>query len=102
MNRIRNVLARKRSALSLVAFLLLAGQLYSVAHASEFGPLPHEHNGFVCLAVFADEQDALVPTANLTAAMFTGPVRAVRPSARQALPARLSAIRPPPTGPPSI
>ena len=102
VNRIRNILVRKRSALGLFAGLLIAGQIYAVVHAGEFGPAPHEHNGVVCIAVSTDEQEGLVPTANLTASKFTALTSATLRSARQAPQERPRSVRPPPTGPPSI
>ena len=86
----------------LAIVLFLAGQVFSVAHASEHGTEPHAHNGVVCLAVLTDEQDGLVPSANLTASTFLAWVPAAPLSTPQAPLERQHSIRPPPTGPPSI
>ena len=49
MNRIRKILARKRSALGLIAFLLLAGQTVAAAHSHEDAPLHFvDENCLVC------------------------------------------------------
>ncbi|MCY3640739.1 MAG: hypothetical protein OXH37_06970 [Gammaproteobacteria bacterium] len=82
--------------------LFLAGQVFSVAHASEFGSDHHEHNGVACHAILNDEQEDLTAAANLTASTFIAVASAVPWSARQAPLERLRSIRPPPTGPPSI
>ena len=82
--------------------LSLAGQVFAIAHASEFGPDPHEHNGVACFAALSCEQEGLVPTANPTASTSTTLVSAVPLSENQALRKRLRSIRPPSTGPPSI
>lgn len=95
-------IARHNWILKLGVVLFLAGQTISVAHASEFGSLPHEHNGVACIAILADEQEGLVPAANLTAPIFVAAASAATQSARQAPLKRLRLIRPPPTGPPSI
>ena len=42
--------------------LFLASQLVASAHALEFGDAPHEHNGYSCVALSADDQVA--PVAN--------------------------------------
>lgn len=95
-------IAQHNWILKLGVVLFLAGQTISIAHASEFGSLPHEHNDVACIAVLTDVQEGLVPTANLTAPMFVAAASAATQSARQAPLKRLRLIRPPPTGPPSI
>lgn len=82
--------------------LFLIGQAFSVAHASEFGTDHHEHNGVACFAILNDEQEGLVPAANLTASTFIAWISAAPQSARPAPLKRQHSIRPPPTGPPSI
>lgn len=69
MNRIRKLLARKRSALSLIAFLLLAGQTIAAAHSHEDAPLHFvDENCLVCQ--FGSSLDDAVASvdANVTAA----------------------------------
>ena len=95
-------IAQHNRIAKLAIALFLAGQAFSVAHASEFGTEPHVHNGVVCLAILTDEQEGLVASANLTAATFLAWIPAAPQSARQAPLERLHSIRPPPTGPPSI
>ncbi|MYF01239.1 MAG: hypothetical protein F4234_13930 [Gammaproteobacteria bacterium] len=97
-----SLIAQHNWILKLGVVLFLAGQTISVVHASEFGSLPHEHNGVACIAILADDQEGLVSAANLTAPMFVAAVSAATQSARQAPLKRLRPIRPPPTGPPSI
>ena len=82
--------------------LFLAGQAHSIAHATEFGPGPHEHDGVVCLAILNDEQEDLVAAANVATSMFMAVVSATFQSTKQALPKRQRSIRPPPTGPPLV
>ena len=81
--------------------LSLAGQVFAIAHASEFGPAPHEHTGVACFAALSCEQEGLIPTANPTVSMSIALVSAVPQSAKQTLQKRLRSIRPPSTGPPS-
>jgi len=81
--------------------LFLAGQALFIAHASEFGPGHHEHDGVACFAILNDEQEAPVAAANGVAATFVAWISATLQSTNQALPTRLLSIRPPPTGPPS-
>lgn len=82
--------------------LFLAGQTLSIAHASEFGPGPHEHNGVACFAILNDEQDGIDAAANAAAPTFIALVSTTVQPTKQALPKRLLSLRPPPTGPPSI
>jgi len=82
--------------------LFLAGQAVSIAHASESGGLPHEHNGVACFAILTDEQDGLVPAADPAAPAFVAWVAHAPQAAKQAPLKRMRSIRPPPKGPPSI
>lgn len=82
--------------------LFLVGQLFSVAHASEFGPAPHEHNGVACIAILGDEQDALIPTSSLVEPIFVFFPTAITRTAREGHLDLIRAIRPPPTGPPAV
>lgn len=81
--------------------LLLVGLLFSIAHAAEHGSGAHEHEGVVCLVILNDEQDALIPQANLIALSATL-VSDKAIATRQVSPAFQGVIRPPSTGPPSI
>ena len=101
-NYVMLLITRHNWVLRLGLVLLLAGQVFSVAHASEHGPIPHEHDGIACIAILTDEQDGLVPTANLTASVFIALVTSVHQAAKDAPLKRLRSILPPPTGPPSI
>lgn len=95
--------ARKHSSkLTLGVILFLVGQLFSLAHASEFGSDPHEHNGVACVAILTDEHDGLTPATNLNAVGFN--LRTFTPSPILGLPPLVQprATRPPATGPPSI
>ena len=99
-NYVMSLITRHNWVLRLGLVLLLAGQVFSVAHASEFGRAPHEHDGVLCVAVLTDEPEGLVPTANLTASEFIALVADVPRPAREAPPKCLRSIRPPATGPP--
>ena len=83
-NYVMSLITRHNWVLRLGLVLLLAGQVFSVAHASEFGRAPHEHDGVLCVAILTDEQEGLVPTANLKASAFIALVAAVPQSARDA------------------
>jgi len=49
-------------ALAFFAILLLWSQGASIAHASNFGDLPHEHDGVACdVTLLGDEQDISLP-----------------------------------------
>jgi hypothetical protein len=82
--------------------LLLAGQLFSIAHAAEFGTIPHEHNGVVCLAALNNEQDEFLPPYELAPPSFNSQTIAENSPHRFDPAKRSSAILPPATGPPSI
>ena len=101
-NYVMSLITRHNWVLRLGLVLLLAGQVFSVAHASEFGRTPHEHDGVACIAILTDEPEGLVPTANLTASEFIALVADVPRPAIEAPPKCLRSIRPPATGPPSI
>ncbi len=66
--------------LKLGIFLFLASQLMASAHALEFGDAPHEHNGYACVALSADDQtgaatncSALVTKVILSAVVVVAP-----------------------------
>ncbi len=80
--------------------LFLAGQALSIAHASEFGSDPHEHNGVACLAILTDEQDGIVASAHPAASASVASASATPQPKRQAPRERAHSILPPPTGPP--
>lgn len=82
--------------------LFLAGHLFSIAHASEHGPAPHEHDGVVCTAILNDGQEGLVPAGNAAACVVVLAVSPAPGAARVVPVERPRTIRPPPTGPPSI
>jgi len=86
----------------LAIVLFLAGQALSIAHASEFGADPHEHNGVACLAILTDEPDGLLPSANPAASTPLALVSAAPQSGSCAAQRRIHSVRPPPTGPPAI
>lgn len=85
---------------ALVLFLL--GQALSVAHAAEHGGHDHEHEGVVCLALIHDEQEGLVPATGgmLPSVGVEVPQTSQIPELLRSVQA--SALRPPPTGPPSV
>ena len=95
-------IAQHKWTLRLGMVLFLAGQALSVAHASEFGHEPHEHNGVACVAILTDEPDGLVPAASLSAPKLTALAFVAAQPGRQARLGRPHAVRPPPTGPPSV
>jgi len=83
--------------------LFLSGQAFSVAHAREFGEVPHEHNGVQCAAMISnDEQEGPLTSANLVAPEWTAVSVAALQAAKQTPRLRARSIRPPATGPPSI
>ena len=88
--------------LHLGIILFLAGQVFSIAHASEFGSDSHEHNGVVCVAILNDEPEALVSAKPATTPTFKNGASNARPALQPAYFQHLRAIRPPATGPPSI
>jgi len=88
--------------LKLGVVLFLVGQVFSFAHASEYGSAAHEHIGVACVAVLNDEHDVLATKAQLAApAFFSSACRVL--STHRVLPTeRLRTLQPPATGPPSI
>lgn len=86
--------------LGIVVFL--AAQLFSVAHATEFGAAPHEHDGFVCLASLSEGQDDLVVATQLAAPQSVEQSALIIRLVEQEVAIRLRSVRPPSTGPPSI
>ena len=82
--------------------LFLFGQVVSVAHASEFGTAPHEHDGVECVAILTDDHDGLIPATALIAPALMAQAIGLAATTSQVPPALPRAIRPPATGPPSI
>jgi hypothetical protein len=95
-------IAGHRWRLKLGILLFLAGQLFSAAHALEFGPTPHEHDGVLCLAIHSFELDDLVPAADPTAPAFGPSVALILETASPAGLLRPRGLLPPATGPPSL
>jgi len=104
-------ITRRSRILKLGLALFLTGQVFSVAHASEFGHAPHEHNGVQCAAIVnnnnddddnGDEQEGLGASASPIASHWTVLLIALLHTTSQAPQPRMRALRPPATGPPSI
>ena len=78
--------------------LLLFAQGAAMAHAAEYGELPHDHDGIACdVTLIGEEQDDLLPPAEgpapeitvaESAAQPVYPTRAVAPAAARAPPPR--------------
>lgn len=50
------------SLIALFAILFVSLQTTAVAHAAQFGDIPHEHDGMVCeIQTISSEQDAIEP-----------------------------------------
>jgi len=88
--------------LTLGILLLLIGQAFSLAHASEHGSVPHDHDGVACVGVLNDEHDLLASSATPAAPAVNATASKAIPAGRILLLKRARALQPPATGPPSI
>ena len=94
--------AKHNWKLKLGILLFLIGQAFSLAHASEYGSTPHDHDGVACVGVLTDEHDLLVPSAKLAVPAVNATASKAIPTGRTLLLKRQRAFQPPATGPPSI
>ena len=87
---------------ALILALFLMGQIAVFGHAIEFGTEPHEHNGIACLAVLTDEQECQLSPAQWVRLSLVPSEPESFPLPNQSEVTKQLAIRPPPTGPPSV
>lgn len=61
-----------RSLIALFAVLFVSLQTTAVAHAAQFGDVPHEHDGMVCeIQTISSEQDVIEPLVGETSAFVS-------------------------------
>ena len=82
--------------------LFFALQSFSLAHASSYGDVPHEHDGIACsVTVLADEHVAALPTIAVFDTIISGTSETVYPDFISVLYITPQGRAPPPRGPPN-
>ena len=82
--------------------LFIGLQSYSIAHASEHGDEPHEHDGIACsVTVLADDHGVVLPTVPVFETVISDIAETAYPDFTSALYIRPQGRAPPPRGPPS-
>lgn len=91
-----------RLALTFLAVWFLAAQSFSLAHASEHGENPHDHDGVVCtVTVLAEDSHGLLPEQPVTDYVLTTTAALYHAGFTSALYLKPQGRAPPPRAPPA-